>query len=95
MLTQEATKLDIELALTYEGKENLWENLLKSKAVDLPGIITAEEIEKQKYHILDVWYKDKEHQEISSNKWVIYETNIDYIHKVIDSIKLIFKEFLF
>ena len=57
---QESNKLDIELALTYEGRNEFWLHLGKSKSIDLPNLINASEIDKQRDLILNVWYKDKE-----------------------------------
>ena len=65
---QECNKIDIELALTYERREIFWSYLEKSKGIDLPDIIYAAEIEKQKDVILNLWYKDKKRQDISSNQ---------------------------
>ena len=48
LFSQESNRLDIELALTYKGREEFWDNLRKSEAVEIPGIIYADEITKQK-----------------------------------------------
>jgi len=70
--------LDIELALTYKGREEFWDNLRKSEAVEIPGIIYADEITKQKQNILNVWYKDKSNHDVSKNKGLTYEINMEY-----------------
>lgn len=49
---------------------------------DLPqfnDIIFAEELEKLKENILYNWYKDKEHQDISSNKLVTIESTMNFV----------------
>ncbi|MCL2407576.1 MAG: hypothetical protein FWC95_06565 [Defluviitaleaceae bacterium] len=91
---QESNKLDIELALTYEGRNEFWQNLSKSHGVDLANIIYATEIEKQKDDILNLWYKDKARQDISSNKIRTYEGEMDFIKNATDFVAQIFWESL-
>ena len=88
---QECSKLDIELALTYEGREEIWHYLSKSISIDLPDIIYATEIDKQKDNILKSWYQDKERQDISSNKIRTYETEMDFIKNATDFVARIFQ----
>lgn len=76
---QESQKIDIELALTVENRHAIWQYLERSRGVDLDDIITAEEIEAQKGHILNKWYKDKGHPDISANEIVTYGGSIDFI----------------
>ena len=75
----ESNTVDIELALKSENKDNFWVYLEKSKSISLDNIIFAEEIDKQKENILCHWYKDKEHQDLSSNKVVTIENTIKFI----------------
>ena len=89
---QENNKLDIELALTYEGREDFWIHLANSTAVDLPGIVYAEETDKLKDSILNSRYKDKERQDLSSNKIRTYESEMDFIKNATDFTALIFQE---
>jgi len=91
---QENNKIDIELALTYEGRDEFWFNLAKSNSIDFTNIIYAIEIDKQKDNILNSWYKDKERQDISSNKIRTYEGEMDFIKKATDFIVHIFQEYL-
>ncbi len=91
---QENNKLDIELALTYENREEFWVHLANSKSIDLPNIIYATEIDKQKELILYSWYKGKESQDISSNKIRTYEGEMDFIKKASDFVAQIFREYL-
>jgi len=88
----ESNKLDIELALAYEGREEFWANLANSTAIDLPSFVSAEEINKHKDSILNSWYKDKERQDLSANKIRTYEGELDFIEKTTEYVKLIFQE---
>ena len=89
---QECNKVDIELALTYEGRNDFWLHLANSKSIDLPPIIYAAELDKQKDNILHSWYKDKERQDISSNKIRTYDGEIEFIKNATDFVKLVFYE---
>jgi len=91
---QEHNKIDIELALTYEGREDFWSNLIKSTSLDLPGIIYAVEIDKQKNNILDIQYKDKERPDIASNQLVTYESTMDFINKATNFVAQILRKHL-
>jgi hypothetical protein len=92
---QENNKIDIELALTYEGREQFWLHLANSHSIDMENIIYAAEIDIQKDNILNSWYKDKERQDISSNKIRTYEGEMDFIKTAADFTALIFRENLF
>ena len=92
---QDCNKIDIELALTYEGRNEFWLHLGNAKSIDLPGIIYATEIDKHKDLIMNVWYKDKEHQDLSSNKIRTYESEMRFIKDAADYISHIFHENLF
>ena len=50
----ESGGIDKELALTWKDSGYFWQNLAKSRGVDLPGVICADEIEKQKDNILSL-----------------------------------------
>jgi hypothetical protein len=76
---QESDKVEIELALREENKDNFWVHLEKAKSTSLNDIIFAEEIEKHKENILYNWYKNKEHQDISSNKLVTIESTMNFV----------------
>lgn len=76
---QESEKVEIELALRDENKDNFWVHLEKAKSTSLNDIIFAEEIEKHKENILYNWYKDKEHQDISSNRLVTIESTMNFV----------------
>lgn len=76
---QESEKVEIELALREENKDNFWVHLEKAKSTGLNDIIFAEEIEKHKENILYNWYKDKEHQDISSNKLITIESTMNFV----------------
>ncbi len=76
---QESGKVEIELALRNDNKENFWVYLEKAKAIGLDGIIFAEEIERHKENIINNWYKDKEHQDISSNKLITIESTMTFV----------------
>ena len=89
---QECNKLDIELALTYAGRNEFWYSLSNSHGIDLPGVIYATEIEKQKDLILNTWYMGKERQDVSSNKIRTYEGEMDFIKNATGYIALILNE---
>ena len=83
---QESEKVEMELALREENKDNFWVHLQKAKSVGIDDIIYAEEIEKHKENILYNWYKDKEHQDISSNKLVTVQSTMNFIKDATDFI---------
>jgi len=89
---QENYKIEIELALTYESRNDFWLHLANSNSIDLPPIIYAAELDKQKDNILNSWYKDKERQDISTNKIRTYESEMDFIKNATDFVTLIFQE---
>jgi len=91
---QENNKLDIELAMTYVNRKEFWLHLTNSKSIDLPNIIYAAEIDKQKDLILNSWYKGKERQDLSSNKIRTYESEMDFIKNATDFIALVFHKHL-
>jgi len=67
---RESELVDIELGLTYPGREDFRRLLMASRSVDLPDIVFAEEIDKQRDLILNNWYVDKKHPDISRNMHV-------------------------
>ncbi|MDR1690120.1 MAG: hypothetical protein LBS21_16180 [Clostridiales bacterium] len=91
---QECNKIDIELALTYDGRKWFWFYLSRAKSVDLPGIIYAEEIDKQRDLILNSWYEGKERQDLSSNKVRTYENELNFIKTATNLIESDFREYL-
>ena len=76
---QESGKVEIELALREDNKENFWVHLEKAKSVSINDIIFAEEIEIHKENILNNWYKDKKHPDISSNKLITIESIMNLV----------------
>ena len=86
IMRQETSMIDIELALTHERKDIFWSNIKQSAGVDLPGIVYTTEIEKQKDNILNLWYADKERQDLTSNKIVTVEKIMSFISDVVDFI---------
>ena len=82
-------KTEIELALTYENRNEFWINLEKSMSIDLPDIIYRDEIEKQKDNILHLWYKDKSRPDVSPNE---IAGTMDTIKKASEYISDYFKE---
>lgn len=76
---QESRKVDIELALKKETRDNFWLHLEKAKPLNLDGIVFAEEMEKLKENILHNWYKDIEHPDLSANKLVTLESTMSFI----------------
>jgi len=75
----ESNKIDIEIALNDRNKEDFWVYLEKSKSIDFNNIVFADEIDKQKENILNHWYKNKERQDLSSNKVVTIESTMKFI----------------
>ena len=92
---QETNKVDIELALTHENKDIYWENIRQSVAVDLEDIIYAAEVEKQKDNILNVWFKDKERQDLSSHEVVTIESTMDFIKNAVDFVAPVLREYFY
>lgn len=83
---QESAKVDVELALRKDNKESFWVFLEKAESISLNDIVSEEEIEKQKENILYNWYKDKKHQDTSSNKVVTIESTINFIEGAVNFI---------
>ena len=79
LLHQEDNKLDIALAQTFEKRDHLWSCLAKSQGVDLGDLLSASEMEQQKTNILNLLYKDKEPQDITSNVLATYESTMAFI----------------
>jgi len=75
----ESNKVDIQMALNDENKDDFWIYLEKSKSIDFNNIVFADEIDKQKENILLHWYKNKERQDLSSNKIVTIENTMKFI----------------
>ena len=75
----ESNKVDIELAFLYKNTSDFWSNISISTGVDLPNVICAGEIERQKDYILNLFYKDKERQDLTSNEFVTIETTRDFV----------------
>jgi len=84
ILHQESSKVDIEMAITVENREDFWFHIKESKPMDLRGIIFTEEIEKQKDNILNRWYKGKERPDLSSNEVVTIESNMKLVKDATD-----------
>ena len=76
----ESEKIDVNLALTLEGKDDFWRNLENSREIDVEKIIFADEIEEQKINILHRWFTDKELQDVSLNEVVTYDSTIQFIN---------------
>jgi len=88
LMRHETNMIDIELALTYKKRDIFWSNIQCSVGVDLPSIIYATEIEKQKDNILNIWYADKRWQDLTSNEIVTIEIIMNFIKNAVDFIML-------
>lgn len=88
----ENNRMDIELALTYEGRDDFWLNLMKSNSFNFFNLIYAAELDKQKDNIFNVWFKDKERPDISYHKVITYESTMNFINNATDFIILNFRE---
>ena len=88
LMLRETNMVDIELALTHEKRDIFWANIRQSAGIDLADIIYAAEIEKQKDNILNIWYADKERQDLTSNKIVTIDSITNFIKNAIDFIVL-------
>lgn len=88
----ENNKIDIELALTYEGRGEFWGHLANSESIDFLNLIYAAELDIQKDYILNSWYKGKERQDVSANKIRTYEGEMDFIKKASDFVFEIFRD---
>ncbi|MDR2569944.1 MAG: hypothetical protein LBD23_06565, partial [Oscillospiraceae bacterium] len=75
-----------------KDREEFWTYISNSHSVDLPGFVYAEEINIQKDYVLNVWYKNKEHQDISSNTVRTYEVEMDFIKTATEFITQVFTE---
>ncbi|ANW98940.1 hypothetical protein CSTERTH_07845 [Thermoclostridium stercorarium subsp. thermolacticum DSM 2910] len=83
---QESEKVDIELGLREENRNDFWVHLEKAEPIDLDNIVSAEEIAKHKENILHNWYKNKKHQDLSENKLVTVESTMKFIKDATDFI---------
>jgi len=90
----ECNKLDIAMALTYEGREMFWDFLAQSDSIDLPPLIYAKELDAQKDNILHSWYKDKEYPDISTNTVRTYAGEMELIQNATAFVEGIFQEHL-
>jgi len=86
----ESELVDIELGLTYPGKENFRQFLMASRSVDLPDIVFADEIDKQKDLILNRWYANKERPDVSRNMHVTCGSMNEFIKNATGYIVSIF-----
>jgi hypothetical protein len=91
---QECNKLDIELALTYGSADIFWDCLAKSESIDIQDIIYSDEIDRQRDLILYSWYRDKERQDLSSNKIRTYDGEMVFIKNAANFVSSIFSEYL-
>jgi hypothetical protein len=92
---QESNKVDIELALVHEKRKFYWLNIKQSTGVDLADIIYAAEIEKQKDNILNRWYKDKKHQDLTANKVVTIESISEFIKDAVSFVVPVLQNFFY
>ncbi len=76
---QESEKVEIELALRKENKDDFWVHLEKAIPISIDGIIYAEEIEKHKENVLYNWYLNKEQQDTSANKLVTIDSTMLFV----------------
>ena len=89
---QESYKIDTELALMYENRGMFWHNLRKSNSIDFPDIIFADEMDKQKSNILNLWYKDIERPDLSSNKIRTLKGELEFIKNATEYVAAFFRE---
>ena len=94
LMMQETNMIDIELALTHERKDIFWSNIRQSAGVNLTGIIYASEIEKQKDNILNIWYGNKEQQNLTLNQVVTVDVITNLIKNAVDFVVLSLQEYL-
>ncbi len=92
LYSQESIKVNIELALTCDVKDQIWSYLKNSIAVELPGIVCFDDIQKIKNHVLNDWYQDKTNQNLTSNKIITFENNMNYIDRATKYIILILQK---
>lgn len=83
---KEGYKVDIELALKDDNRENFWVYLEKAKPINVNSIVFEEEIEIHRNNILYNWYKDKKPQDLSSNKIITIESIMNFIKDATDFI---------
>jgi len=87
---RESGLIDIELGLTYPGREDFRRLLRESRSVDLPDIVFTDEIDKQKDLILNSWYVDKERPDLSRNMHVTCDNMEEFINNATGYIVSIF-----
>ena len=87
---RESELVDIELGLTYPGRDDFQRLLMASRSVDLPDIVYAEEIDKQRDLILNNWYVGKERPDVSRNMHVTCDSMEEFIKNATGYIVSIF-----
>jgi len=92
LMTKETNMIDIELALTHEKKDVFWSNIQQSVGINLASIVYAAEIEKQKDNFLNIWYADKERQDLTSNEIVTVEIIMNFIKNAVGFVVLTLQE---
>ena len=83
--------MDIELALTYEGREVFWDCLAQSSGIDFLDLVYAQEMDAQKDNILHSWYNGKERPDISMHQIWTHESEMEFIQNVADFVSRIFQ----
>lgn len=75
----ECDKVDIELGLRKENRDDFWIFLEKAEPVDFNNLVFAEELGKHKENILYKRYVNREHPDLSSNKIITIERTMKFI----------------
>lgn len=91
---EECNKVDINLALSYKGSMDFWQQLKQSEGMDLKDLVLKEEMEKQKYNIQNCWYGQTELPDCSGNHTITLEGTMEFIEEAVTFIAGIFKEHL-
>ena len=76
---QESNAIDTVLALTYARQDAVWACLDRAVSVDLEGLLTADEIEKQRAYALRRRHLEVELPDHASHRFVTYENTMAFI----------------
>ena len=73
-------KLDFELYEKYEYRLELWDYLLKSKAVGIDGLVSADEVGAWSNRTLH-WFDSGESQHKNPIKYIFYDDLLNFMNE--------------
>ena len=90
---EESYAMDYTLYLSSSHQKEIWEILEDSIGYNIPGIASADEINKMKHEILNGQFSDRESADVSLNKFVTLSHIQEFISEESQYIKnLLYKE---